>query len=257
MRFNTVVSTRYGSMIINRLDAYVGPCLTEYGEFSPDELDLLKSLIKPSSIVLDVGANIGAVSVPLAKHCKTLLSFEPQPFLFHMLCGNIAINSLVNVQAYQMAVGATAGNIPIPLIDPRIRNNFGGMDIRRDAPSKVNVPITTVDDLLLPSCDLIKCDVEGMEVEVLKGAVKTLERCRPAVYAENDREENKAELDSLLKSSGRRLFNHNPPLFREDNFAGLKMNIFPDYIVSYNLLAWPSEKPLPFEPSAFGLDEIP
>lgn len=256
MRFNTVVSTRYGNMIINRLDAYIGPCLTEYGEFSPDELNLLKTLVNPQSIALDVGANIGAISVPLARHCKTLLAFEPQPFLFHTLCGNLSLNSLVNVQAYQMAVGSKVGHLSIPLVDPRIRNNFGGVDLLWESKSKVSVPITTIDELSLPACDLIKCDVEGMEIEVLKGATKTLDRCRPAVYAENDRDENKAELQSILKASGRRLFHHTPPLFREDNFAGLKTNIFPDFIVSYNLLAWPEEKPLPLEKEAHGLVEI-
>ena len=97
------------------------------------------------------------------------------------------------------------------------------------------VPLVTIDDLNLPQCDFMKIDVEGMERKVLFGARKTIRRHQPVLYVENDRPEEAADLLKLLGELGYRMYQHQPPLFRRDNFTGHRENVFED-IVSGNIL---------------------
>lgn len=246
-------------MVINRNDQYIGRCLSDYGEFSFQEIRLLCSLINRESLVLDIGANFGALTVPLAQRAGLVMAFEPQPFVFHCLCANIALNSLTNVHPMQAAVATQAGQIPVPLIDPNHFNNFGALNLFMDAPNKTLVPSIRIDDLNIPRCDLIKCDVEGMEEIALRSGLRVLHEHRPALYLENDRTENAESLLEFLASTGRRLFRHEPLLVEENNFVG-NPNPFVDadgkHFASLNILAWPAERKLPIKPEDFELEEI-
>lgn len=252
MQFNRLVSTRWGMMCVNQLDKNIGKLLIAYGEFSKGETDLFAALIKQDDICLDVGANIGALTLPMARMCKLVLAFEPQEYVYHLLCANLALNSITNVRALQFAVSDNREPMMIPILDPRIPNNFGGIDIRQPAPSRQRVESVTIDDLDLPKCAMIKIDVEGMELAVLRGAQKTIQRHRPLLYVENDRVENEVELLNALLSLGYKLYDHFPPLFDPDNFRRCDMNFF-EAVFSLNLLAIPSDGELPFPLEQFGL----
>lgn len=92
-----------------------------------------------------------------------------------------------------------------------------------------------IDNLQLPRCELIKADVEGMEEEVLRGASKTIERFRPVLYLESDREDKRLSLFQLIRSMGYRLYWHTPGLFSPDNFRGSNNNLFGE-LRSLNIL---------------------
>ena len=62
------------------------------------------------------------------------------------------------------------------------------------------VPLITLDSLDLPACHFLKVDVEGMEVEVLKGSGQLIETHRPMMYLENDRIERSEELLTMLEA---------------------------------------------------------
>ena len=87
---------------------------------------------------------------------------------------------------------------------------------------------------------MLKVDVEGFEPQVLRGARRTVERCRPVIYIENDRSEQQQEVISLVAEMGYRLFWHTPPLFDSANFNGVQENIF-GRVVSVNMLCIPNE----------------
>jgi len=84
-------------------DKFIGRrSLDAYGEFCELELYLLRQIIKPGMTVVEAGANIGTHTVAFAKAVGAtgrVLTFEPQRTVFHMLCGNLALNGLSNVQA--------------------------------------------------------------------------------------------------------------------------------------------------------------
>src|SRR5438067_6170352 len=105
------------------------------------------------------------------------------------------------------------------------------------------VPLVTIDSLDLPSCHLIKIDVEGMELDVLEGANRTLQQFRPLRYVENAQPEKSPALIAYLLALDYRLFWLEPPLYRSDNFFGDTENIF-ESAVSADMVCVPRTGPL-------------
>jgi FkbM family methyltransferase len=252
---------RYGEMIYRPNDIYIGRSLELYGEFSEHEVQLFRALVHPGQTVLDVGANIGAHTVALAKLVGAtgkVLAFEPQRGLFYVLCGNVAQNNLHQVRCYQAAVGDKAGTISVPDLDSDAEMNYGGVGLSNVSPSVRSepVPLVRIDDLTLTSCHLIKIDVEGMEERVLNGAAQTIRRFRPMLYVEDDRAERSAGVRACLFDLGYELYVHRPPLYNPANFAGHRENVF-GRIVSMNLFARHIESPMPISPEQFGMEHLP
>ncbi len=234
---------RYGLMLYHATDVYIGRSLDLYGEFSEGEVALFRQIVKPGSTVLDIGANIGAHTVFLARAtgpAGRVLAFEPQRIVFQMLCANVALNDLWNVHTYHAAVGREAGTTALPSIDYGAPGNFGGISVDPGGAGEP-VKMLSIDELDLGACDTIKLDVEGFETEALSGAARTIRRLRPALYVENDRKAKSPGLIAMLLDLGYRLYWHLPPLFNADNHAGVAENVF-GTIVSSNMLCLPKEK---------------
>jgi FkbM family methyltransferase len=239
--FNVLTSTRYGTLLCSQNDVYVGGSLLRYGEFSELEVEFLRPYLEPGAVVLDIGANIGALTIPFATLVGpkgVVIAFEPQRLCFQALNANVALNSLTNVVTFQRALGAEMGVLRVPLTDPHMRNNFGGLELSADANGE-HVEVWTIDDMGLPAASLCKIDVEGMETQVLQGARGYIAEHKPALYLEADRQEKKAELMALLDELEYTAYGHNPKLYNPDNWRGDKDNIFGE-IASINLLALPS-----------------
>ena len=242
--FNELARCRDGPMLYNRNDIYIGASLRKYGEFSGEETALFRLIVQPGRTVLDVGANIGAHTIDLSRlvgAAGAVHAFEPQRLAFQLLCANVALNNRANVFTHQAAVGAASGTLRVPSLDPAIRNNYGGLSLL-ESQSGETVPLVTIDGLDLGDCQFIKIDVEGMETEALRGAVKTIDRFRPILYVENDRQAQSAELIGLVQSFGYRLYWHLPPLYVPGNFRGDAENIFGKK-VSVNMICIPTEIP--------------
>jgi FkbM family methyltransferase len=224
-------------MLYNPQDIYIGRSLDLYGEFSEGEIEVFQQIVRPDDVVVEVGANIGAHTIWLAKATSAggaVMAFEPQRLAFQTLCANLALNSIMNTLAFQEAVGREAGSIVVPIFDPNIPGNFGGVGLGAYETGD-EVPVVRLDEYDLPRCRLLKVDVEGMELDVLQGAREMIERCSPVLYVENDRPEKSAELVRYIAALGYELYWHKPPLFNPDNFAGNRENVFGN-IQSINML---------------------
>jgi len=231
-------------MLYNVHDTYIGQSLDQYGEFSEGEIDLFQQFIKPGQVVLDVGANIGTHTVWLAQAVGPtgmVLAFEPQRIVYQTLCANLALNSTTNVHCFLAAVGKAAGQIVSPPLDYSQANNFGGLGLGGYSHGET-VPLLTIDSLRLPTCHFLKIDVEGMEQDVLEGAVQPIAALAPVLYVENDRKEKSASLVRFIDSLGYDMYWHTPPLFNPNNFSGNSMNAF-GQIVSLNMLCVPKKVP--------------
>lgn len=235
-----------GTFLYNTNDAYVGRSLHETGEFSPDEARLFKAILRPGLIALDIGANIGALTIPMAKTGARVMAFEAQPAVCNLLGANIVLNGLLNARAVNAAVGAKADVMVVPTLEPNASQNFGGFDIRgHDAGEPV--PVYTVDGLGLPWVHFMKIDVQGMEMDVLRGAEATIARCQPTLYVESETYEEQQDLLAWLHHRDYATWWHLPLLTVEDE---------PGHpLVSINILAIHKDSApvsMPFPPAKLG-----
>jgi FkbM family methyltransferase len=235
--------TRSGPMLALRTDFYITRSLEVYGEYCPAEWRMLKQLIRPGMTVVEVGANMGTHSVDMARACApgAFFAFEPQPRIFQILCANLALNDIGNAFAYPEGCGEAEGEAVVPPTDYSQVGNFGGLALQPSGTPGIKVRVRPLDDLELPDCGLLKVDVEGFEPQVLRGARRTVERCRPVIYIENDRAAQQQEVISLVAGMGYRLFWHAPRLFDPENFNGVQENVF-GQVASVNMLCIPNER---------------
>jgi FkbM family methyltransferase len=215
-----LVGSNHGTMIINRLDAHhlpgkgaygVGHQIMSTGSYDAEEVGMIKELLgklhyqnKPGGmVVIDCGANIGVLTVEMARVLEfgssgRVIAFEAQQPVFYALCGNIVLNNLTNVDARFAAVGDHCGWLDIPKPDYGKLASFGSLEykwrpgkvefigqaISYEEKSLVRVPLVSIDSLELPRLDFIKIDVEGMEMDVLAGGIKSIEEFHPTMFIE-------------------------------------------------------------------------
>ncbi len=247
MTFNRIVQGRHGLFLANTNDDFVGKSLTELGEFSKGEADLFAQIIEPDWHVIEVGANVGAHTVQLARLAKKVTCYEPQRIAFQALCGTIALNSLTNVWAYQAACGIHTGVVECPYLDPEANGNFGGVSLvdHPTGPTE-SVPIVRLDQQ--PPCDFLKLDCEGMELQVLNG----MGTMRPVLYLEVERPAQQQSIPDWLIAAGFECWWHMPPLYTPLNYKQNPGNPFGG-LCSINLLCVPLEREVRFDPAAFDM----
>lgn len=227
-----VVNGRWGPCKFLLKDEYVGRSMYYYGEYGPDETERILSLAKGHC--LDIGANIGVISQALLANGFTVTAFEPQPAIFDLLRFNCGSANVINT-----AVGSSAGFAQMPKVYYSEKGNFGGLGIgTKSMYGNITVPLITIDSLNL-DVGFMKIDVEGYELEVLLGAANTIARCRPVMYIEDDRVGKSNALRAHIASLGYNIEVHQPTLYREENFFGLKKNVWDRNYASHNLICTP------------------
>lgn len=236
--FNNLIKAKNGYTLYNKYDKYIGRSIELYGEFSEKEVALFKQVCKKNATVVEIGANIGTHTQAFSKmvgESGRVYAFEPQRIVFQTLCANLALNSILNVEAFAIALGDEEGFVLLPDIVYDKEGNFGGIEFDKFSTGR-KIPKVKLDDFLkVDRVDFIKIDVEGMEKEVIDGSVSIIKRFKPILYVENDRREKSASLIETIKNLDYNIFLHNPTLFNPDNFAKNSENIF-GKIVSKNLL---------------------
>lgn len=263
-----LVEGRHGRFLANPNDFYIGGSLIAYGEYAEAEWQTLNQLLRLGKDAIEVGANIGAHSVAMARTLagfrRRLLAIEPQPVIFQNLCANLALNGLLNVLAENAAISNTDSNLYFAVPDYRREgSNFGAVTMRQveraaegatvGAESLADIPTQQVrtarlDDLVPDDFEvgLIKIDVEGFELQVLESAVQTIARHRPVLYVENDRPEKSQALIEWLWDAGYQLWWNELFLFNPENYRGNPENLY-DAVGSMNMLALPTESTINIE----------
>ncbi|RYZ71925.1 MAG: FkbM family methyltransferase [Proteobacteria bacterium] len=232
-KITEIIDTAEFRYIALREDYYITTSLKYYGEYEPAEFSLLLPLIHEDSVVMDIGSNIGTHTLAFAKKAArgTVHAFEPQRFVYQILSGNVALNGFTNVKVHNLALGSESSTVKLPIIDYGIRSNFGGYDLRSAAgtmPAKYEeTKIATIDQFNIQRLDLIKMDVESMEEDVLRGALKTLTRFRPPIYLEADRVNFREgiapnTLRGFLQSIGYKMWLHSPGIVSKETIKKLQ-----------------------------------
>jgi len=233
---------RHGVMAFLRTDETIGRALDVHGEFAESGNRILAALLAPGDTAVDVGANVGTVALALAAvvgPTGQVIAFEPQRLVFQALCANLTVNGLSHVLALRAAVGRASGEARIPLVDPTIAQNFGGVCVTQD-PAGDRVPLVALDSLNLPACAVLKTDAEGMDFDVLLGAAATIDRTRPAVYFEGRGDASSAI--SFLLERRYRCYWHFASFAAPDSFRPGSDVL--DLSGDINVLALPLESPV-------------
>ncbi|MFK7941531.1 MAG: FkbM family methyltransferase [Paracoccaceae bacterium] len=241
----TLVEGRHGRFLANPQDIYMGRSLLTYGEFSEAEWVMLDQILRPGMTAIEAGSNMGALTVPMAKKIGRgglLYAFEPQIPIFQQLCANLALNDLLNVQAFNCGCGERPEWLSIVRPDPARETNFGGIPLDKlQGNTSTRVRIETLDEALdLQSLHLLKADVEGMEVKVLKGASGLIAKHRPLLYLEANKDDAPEIINHVL-GLDYDMWWHFPPMFSPKNFTGHTENLF-GRITSKNVICAPAER---------------
>ena len=158
------------------------------GFSSLNEPEVREKMRLKEGIAIDIGANGGMHTIPLAKMLGSsgeVIAIEPEPNNIIILKKNIKLNDLRNVTVINKACFSKTGKMKLYL------DEFGGSgthSLIKKQSKKINVETDTLDNILknlkIKNVDLIKIDVEGAETDVLKGATKTLKKYHPKIIFE-------------------------------------------------------------------------
>lgn len=162
---------------VDDLDKYI----YYFGEYESGTLEILKKILHQGHVFLDVGANIGYISLTAAKFVgeKGLVyAIEPNPDTWEILKENINLNKYKNIYSFNLALGSKEFETQI-FTNSRNRGLttlFPQYNVRDKL--DIQIKVSTIDVLIdsgqVKTPALIKIDVEGYELEVLKGATKLL-----------------------------------------------------------------------------------
>lgn len=130
-------------------------------------------------VVVQAGGNVGVYPLHLARHFERVHTFEPDADNFACLSKNIAGES--RITAYQTALGEHGGTVSTIAHKPDDNGCIRVIEVDGG-----RVPMRTIDNLALDACDLMWLDIEGFEEPALRGAMRTIERCRPVVIVEQN-----------------------------------------------------------------------
>lgn len=151
------------------------------GSFEYAKQRLMSSMLHPGEAMFDVGANVGYYTL-LASHkvgpSGCVVAFEPFPANVRLIKRHLRLNRVRNVSVHQVAVSDREGRARFA---PNASNAMGKLS---DAGS-IDVAMVSLDSVVttasLPDPTLLKIDVEGAELGVLRGAAKLLDRARPSI----------------------------------------------------------------------------
>jgi FkbM family methyltransferase len=225
----TVIVNRFDYQIVDKTKGYgVGFQILEKSAFDPKEVDLALSILEmrrkyfgDGVVAIDCGANIGVHTIEWAKKMTgwgSVIAIEAQERIFYALAGNIAINNCFNARAVFAAVSSTNGSMRVPNPDYLQPSSFGSLELNRRATTEFigqsidyseektsEIRALTLDSFALDRIDLIKIDVEGMELDVLGGAAQSIMRYHPVLIVESIKTD-KARLQEWLKGNDYRTF---------------------------------------------------
>ncbi len=186
-------STIYGFEI--HIDPALRPGLdrTIYynGTYEAGTIAVLKGLLRPGDLFLDIGSNIGLMSLVASQavgESGQVIAFEPQPDTFAVLKKNVDLNRCANVITVNEAIGAAAGQATIYSNLQRTASaSLIPLDDEITTVQQTNIESLSdfVSSHHVKSIRMMKIDVEGWELEVLKGAEKILAQAdAPALCVE-------------------------------------------------------------------------
>ena len=193
------------------------------------EQDMIKFIINNYSggTFIDVGANIGNHTIAFSDIADNVYSFEPIKENYLILQLNLMINKISNVETYNFALGSSDKFETIYRDDKCYNTGSGSIS---NPPPTCTIPrytvVTKLDNFDYQNVKLIKLDVEGYELEVLKGSTKLLETQKPDLFIECSTDDKFKQVSNFLKPFGYKVwyktFNATPTMLFTCNIKFLE-----------------------------------
>jgi FkbM family methyltransferase len=208
-------STRTWAQVENGPAAGIWLCLNPRtgldalrGASEPEVQDALQRYLRPGMTFYDLGANIGFLSLLAARlvgEQGRVIAFEADPEIAERLRKHVDRNQFRCVTVVEKAVWSETSKVFFEPIDPATSPDRGlGHVVDVSWANTIEIDAVTLDDFARtsPAPDFIKCDVEGAEVEVFRGAHRLLAEKRPGILCEIHSEANREALLAELKRFG-------------------------------------------------------
>ena len=168
--------------------------LINHGEYEAGELKMIQRLTRNAQVAFDIGSNIGWYTLHLAqwlgKRGGRVFAFEPLPPTFSALSRNLALNDCAkHVEAARLSLADQEGKATfyVPGFTGSVAASRRPL-FPQEQNTTFECPMTTLDQFThihkVERIDFLKCDVEGSELTVLRGGLKTLSACRPVILLE-------------------------------------------------------------------------
>jgi FkbM family methyltransferase len=205
--------TEFGNFCLIENDL-ISNYINNYGYWEEHLYYFYSRIIKPDSVVLDGGANIGFHTVQFAKLASQgkVYAFEPQSLIYNVLSTNILINGLSDVvlqhklglsDIESIQVLSNISNPDITFSENCI--NWGGRGFTEGDGDEESTTIT-IDSFNISRLDFIKLDIQGFEYKALIGGINTIKKSMPTIFIENydgrcaeyQIEQERAPIDLLL-----------------------------------------------------------
>ena len=184
------------SIIVSTQDMAISKPILWLGEYEQGVTQVLLKFLQEDTNFLDVGANIGYFSLIAGKKCSQgkVLSFEPDPTNYNLLRSNIALNGLNNILPYNLALSDRNENLYFSTMgfDQNLGARFTAKEtatLKQHSLPQAKTPTqikAIAFDNFLPNekIDIIKIDVEGFELNVLRGMKGMLSQQQPLIITE-------------------------------------------------------------------------
>jgi len=158
-------------------------------------IEVLKELGSKDKVFVDVGAHVGKYAVRMAKYYGKVIAIEPNPEAVEVLKKNIELNNVSNVEILNVACG--------DIEEERILHIRGGSSTffgKYGGKAEVKVKVARLDNLV-KKADVVKIDVEGWELNVVRGAKKLIETCKPVFLIEHHEKAYEYKNNSVLEGT--------------------------------------------------------
>lgn len=177
------IKYRNRELYINSKDEGVAYALIYADEFESEVIRTIDENVKPGMTCLDIGANLGIMSIEMAAQGANVYAFEPDPYNYYLLKKNLYANRLT-ASTFNVAMLNHGGYTDF-YRDPK---NLGNHSITptniEGRSSKIGVPCSSIDQFFRIPIDFIKIDTQGCDYQVLKGGVNTILKYRPLMIVE-------------------------------------------------------------------------
>lgn len=160
-------------------------------------ISVIDEFVSSKETAIDIGANIGMMTVPIARRFKKVYAYEPTPSAFTALVKNT--ESFDNVECNMLAVSDKEGTVNFHFRKGMNTSSVGCIYEGDYIKNTIQVDVIKLDDQNITDVSLIKIDVEGYEANVLNGAKQTILKYNPLICLEYN---NREEIDPIMKEYG-------------------------------------------------------